>query len=577
MSNSALEHRLQKHLNTIYPENDNTALASEIIKIVWPKSPPLETAKPLSTDTWSQESMLLITYGDTIVKKDEHPLKTLEDFLEEHLQDIIRAVHILPFFPYSSDDGFAVEDYYEVREDLGDWKDIQRIGTNFKLMSDLVINHASASSEWFKKFLRGEKPYDEFFYTADKNTDTSLVIRPRPSPLLIPFETKEGERHVWCTFGADQVDFDFSNTKVLLEFIRIMKHYLDNNVRIFRLDAVAYLWKELGTPCIHLQQTHEVIRLFRTLLDFYEEDALIITETNVPNHENLSYFGNQNEAHLIYNFSLPPLLIQALLTGNEYYLKRWLMSMPPTQESCAYLNFVAGHDGIGLLPAQGILMDEDLQEMIETIREFGGEISMRSVGGGLERPYEMNISLFDALKGTIEGEDKLGRDRFIASQTIMMALAGVPAFYIHSLLATPNDYKKFKKTGHKRHINRHQWDYNDLSQKLADPHNYQFYVLSEIKRIAAIRIKQKAFHPNATQFTLQLPAGLFGFWRQSLNRKQDIFCITNITKDPIALPLTDVNLYSGPTWTDLITDEPYTTLDTDLILSPYQTVWVANG
>lgn len=576
MSSKALEHRLHKHLDIIYPENDNATLASEIIKIVWPTSKPLQNAKALSNKTWSEESMLLITYGDSIVKKGQHPLRTLEDFLEKHVEDIIQSVHILPFFPYSSDDGFAVEDYYMVREDLGDWKDINRIGKHFKLMSDLVINHASAQGEWFEKFKNGEAPYDKYFFTADGDTDTSLVIRPRPSPLLVPFETKDGTRHVWCTFGADQVDFDFSNTDVLLEFINVMKHYLDNDVRIFRLDAVAYLWKEIGTPCIHLEQTHEIIRLFRTLLDFYEEDALIITETNVPNHENLSYFGNQNEAHLIYNFSLPPLLIQALLTGNEYYLKRWLMCMPPTQESCAYLNFVAGHDGIGLLPAQGILMDEDLQEMIETIREFGGEISMRSVGGGLERPYEMNISLFDALKGTIEGQDKFQRERFMASQSIMMALAGVPAFYIHSLLATPNDYEKFGKTGHKRHINRHQWDHEELTQKLNDPHSDQFYALSEIKRLAKIRIEQEAFHPNATQFTLQLPEGLFGFWRQSLDRKQDIFCITNITKEAINLPLSALNLYTGPQWTDLLTDEPYTDPDADLILAPYQTVWVAN-
>lgn len=572
----ALKQRLKKHLDVIYPDRDSTSLINEIIKIIWPSSLPLDHPAPVGNQAWSEETMLLITYGDTIINKKEPPLKTLEDFLEKHVEDIIRAVHILPFFPYSSDDGFAVKDYYKVREDLGEWSDINRIGNKFILMSDLVINHASSHSEWFKKFKQGIEPYDKFFFTADKETDTSIVIRPRPSPLLIPFETSLGEKHVWCTFGADQVDFDFSNTDVFLEFLRIIKHYLDNDVKIFRLDAVAYLWKEIGTPCIHLEQTHEIIRLIRTLFDFYEEDAIIITETNVPNHENLSYFGNQNEAHMIYNFSLPPLLIQALLTGNEYYLQRWIMSMPPTQESCAYFNFTASHDGIGLLPAQGILMEEDMQEMIDTIRSFGGKISMRSIGGGLERPYEMNIALFDALKGTIEGEDNLQRERFMASQTIMMAFAGVPAFYIHSLLATPNDYEKVEKTKHNRHINRHQWDLKKLEEKLADPHSDQFFALNEIKRLASIRIKQKAFHPNATQFTLQLPDGLFGFWRQSLDRKQDIFCITNITKEEKNLPLTALNLFTGPQWVDLMTNEAYNDADADLFLAPYQTVWITN-
>lgn len=576
---SHLLQRLCRHLDIIYPDHDKDDLAKRIMDAFWPEggTPPLEDTKPLSLDTWSEQSSVLITYGDSILKKGEHPLITLEKFMEEHIADCIHGVHVLPFFPYSSDDGFAVKDYYAVRDDLGDWDDIKRIGKNFQLMSDIVINHASSESTWFEAFKNGEEPYDDFFFTAEPSDDLSLVIRPRPSPLLVPFEGKDGTKHVWCTFGADQVDFNFANPEVLIEFVRIMRYYLNHYVRIFRLDAIAYLWKEIGTQCIHLQQTHEVIKLMRTLVDFYKDDVLIITETNVPNHENLSYFGNQNEAHMIYNFSLPPLLIQALLTGNEFYLKKWMMSMPPTQDGCAYLNFVAGHDGVGLFPAQGILMDEDLQEMINTIRSFGGEISMRSVGGGLERPYEMNISLFDAMKGTIDGEDQHQRARFMASQTIMMSLAGIPAFYIHSLLATPNDYTKLKKTGHKRHINRHQWDSEALEKKLADPHSDQFFALSEISRLMKIRMAQKAFHPNATQFTLHLPQGLFGIWRQSLNRKQDIFCVTNITKEPIALPLSDLNLYLGPKWTDLITDEPYTNPEEELILSPYQTVWIANG
>lgn len=575
---SALKHRLENHLNVIYPDHDTSVLAQRIIDHFWEdQSDALEEAKFLSSETWSEATTLVITYGDTIKKHGEQPLKTLHKFLGEHFQETFKCVHILPFFPYSSDDGFAVMDYEVVREDLGDWNDIDQIGQDFTLMSDLVINHASAKGTWFKQYLDREEKFKDFFFEASPEDDLSQVVRPRPSPLLTEFQTSEGIKHLWCTFGPDQVDLNFANPDVLIEFIKIMRLYLEHNVRIFRLDAVAFLWKEIGTPSIHLPQTHEIIRLLRTLTDFFDDDVLIITETNVPNHENLSYFGNQNEAHLVYNFTLPPLLVQALMTGNEYYLKRWMMELPPTQAGCTYLNFVAGHDGIGLRPVSGILMDEDLNEMIATMKKFGGEVSMRTAADGTEQPYEMNISLFDALKGTIKGEDNFQRERFIASQVIMMALEGVPAFYIHSMLATPNDYDKFAKSKHKRHINRHEWDYEDLSQKLAAPDSDQSHTLNELKRLIKIRCQHQAFHPNATQFTLHLPEGCFGFWRQSLDRKQDIFCITNLTDDDLTLPLYSLNMYSGVLWTDLLSPRTFENRDDDVVFKPYQTMWITNS
>lgn len=579
MSADTLKQKIVHHLSLIYPDHDHEALADDVITTFWPKTAGAQAVqdRALKDENWSESSSLLITYGDSLVQKHEKPLRSLHHFLNTHIGDHISSVHILPFFPFSSDDGFAVMDYYHVREDLGTWDDIQALGDDYQLMSDVVINHASSQGAWFQEGLKGHPDYAAFFMRADPDEDLSAVIRPRPSPLLTAFETDQGIRHFWCTFGPDQVDFDFSNPKVLLTFIDIMRVYLNNKVRIFRLDAVAFLWKQIGTPCIHLPQTHEIIRLLRTLADFYDDDVLLITETNVPNHENLTYFGNGNEAHLIYNFSLPPLLVQALLTGSEYYLKRWLMRLPPTREGCAYLNFTASHDGIGLRPAAGILLDEDFHEMIQTIRSFGGEISMRSGDDGQEQPYEMNIALFDALKGTIKGPDTFQRERFLASQAIMMALEGVPAFYIHSLLATPNDTDKVKASGHKRSINRHQWDYEALEALLSDPHSDQSYVFNRLMQMIAIRKKQSAFHPNATQFTLHLPEGFFGFWRQSLDRRQDIFCITNLTDHDLELPLHLLNLHLGAQWTDLLTAQVFTDLEHELIVSPYQTLWVASS
>lgn len=533
------------------------------------------------TNHWSEKDSILITYGDSIERKDgtrtvEPPLETLRNFLDGPIKDAFNSVHILPFYPYTSDDGFAVINYTAVNEGLGDWEHIRTISKDFRLMADLVINHSSSRSVWFDQFIKGEEPGCHYFKTSDPTLNYNQVVRPRTSPLLRETETANGTEHVWCTFSHDQVDFDFGNPDVLLEFIKIIRFYLDQGVKIFRLDAVAYLWKEVGTSCIHLPETHEAIRLMRTLIEHACSDAVIITETNVPNQENLTYFGNANEAHCIYNFSLPPLLVNTLVSGDCSYLKQWIMSMPPCQDGTAYFNFIASHDGIGLRPAEGLLSEVELNKLVSTMMNFGGRVSMRTMDDGSTKPYEINIALYDALQGTHEGPDKWGFDRFIAAHTIMMSLEGIPGIYIHSMLGTRNDYDRLAHTNHNRHINRHRWDYETLMGKLDDESSAHTKVYKRLTTLLTIRKNQKAFHPNATQFTLQLGTKLFGIWRQSIDRRQSIFCLTNVSLEPVKIALSDINLIDLDAWKDLITDEHITDLAGYLELQPYQSVWISN-
>ncbi|WP_077340105.1 sugar phosphorylase [Pseudocolwellia agarivorans] len=528
------------------------------------------------TNQWSEEDVILITYGDSIVKDNEAPLKTLRRFINDNMSDTINSVHILPFFPYSSDDGFSIIDYSTVNQSLGDWEDIKLIAKERNLMSDLVINHCSSRSFWFENFIKGEGEGHDFFFTAPADTDTSDVVRPRTSPLFREVNTASGEKSVWCTFSHDQVDFDFRNPEVLKAFVIIIRQYLDMGVKIFRFDAIAFLWKIAGTPCINLPETHEVVRLLRTLIEHARHDAIIITETNIPNTQNLTYFGNANEAHAIYNFSLPPLLINTLLTGSCLYLKRWLMSMPPAQDGTTYFNFIASHDGVGLRPVEGLLSDEETHDLVKTIEGFGGKISCRTTEDGAQKPYEMNISLFDAMQGTTEGKDEFNMVRFICAHSIMFALEGIPGIYIHSMLGTQNDYKKVEDTGSNRSINRHRWQDDLLIDALQDTGKHHGEVLSTLNKLLAIRIKQPAFHPNATQFTLHLGLQLFGFWRQSQDRKQSIFCISNITNKPLSLPLSELNLIVNENWFELISGTEVTDLTEEIELAPYQSVWIAN-
>ena len=567
--------RVKSLLNRIYKAAVIDDLIEKLFSLL---EPHLGESDKEDFDKWSENNVLLITYGNSIYsEKDNSPLTTLDRFLNKYLIDTITGVHILPFFPYSSDDGFAVVDYLAVNPELGNWQDIQRISSQFNLMVDLVVNHVSSHSQWFEQFKQGIQPGCDYFIEVNADLDISDVVRPRSTPLLVKVDTANGAKHVWATFSPDQIDVDFSNPDVLLEFIKIILFYVQSGARYIRLDAVGFLWKKVGTPCIHLQETHAIIRLFREILQMIDPAIALITETNVPNRENLSYFGNRNEAHMIYNFSLPPLLLNALLQGRSEHLKTWMMSMPPAPIGCAYFNFIASHDGIGLRPAEGLLDRDEYTALLETMKKFGGEISMRKHSGKAESPYEINISLFDALKGTVKGEDSWQIQRFLCAQTIMMSLEGIPAFYIHSLLATHNDHEKVNQTGHKRSINRHTWDYEKLEKQLNDPLSHHSMVLKELCRLIQIRRRQKAFHPNATQYTLHpLNQALFAFWRQSITRDQSIFSVHNLSDQPQDLRLTDLNLVSTDAWIDLISGDKFEDLHDVYILQPYQSVWITN-
>ena len=443
-------------------------------------------------------------------------------------------------------------------------------------MADIVINHASKQSEYFREFIRGNKIYKDFFITLDKNEGFETVVRPRSSDLFQEIEISNQKKYLWCTFSHDQIDLNFKNPRVLLFFIKLIYLYLKHGIKVFRLDAVAFLWKEKSTNCLNLPQTHEVVKLFRTILDHYNQNTLLITETNLPNLENLSYFGNGDEANAIYNFTLPPLLLWTLLMGDSTALRKWSMGMPPAKEQTTYFNFIASHDGIGLRPTENILTNKERDTLIDIVKEFGGVISNRKKPDGTETVYELNIALLDAMKGTFKGIDHMQVERFIACHAIMLSLEGIPAFYIHSVLGTTNDYELMKKNSQNRSINRKSWDINEIKNKLLDDKSINNQVYKSIINLVKIRKKQPAFHPNAIQFTFNLGKNFFGIWRQSLDKKQSIFSVTNVTNIFQYLDLTELNLIESEKWWELINNNEITNIKSIIALKAYQTVWISN-
>jgi sucrose phosphorylase len=487
-----------------------------------------------SADLWTEKDVVLITYADQVRADSGTPLEAQQAFLLDYAVDqVINCVHLLPFCPYSSDDGFSVIDYLAVDPDSGDWNDIANLGDIFDLMFDLVLNHCSQQHEWFQRYLADDPAMKDFFIDQDPEVDLSAVTRPRSLPLLSPYESPSGTKNVWTTFSADQVDLNYGNPTVMLEMIRTLVEYARRGARIIRLDAIAYLWKEPGTNCIHLPQTHAAVQLMRHVLDRVVPGTLILTETNVPHEENVSYFGDGlNEAHMVYQFSLPPLLLDAIHSGQTSALKNWLESLNPPTQQTTFFNFTASHDGIGVRPLEGIVPPERVQRLAEVVRSHGGRVNTRRNADGTDSPYELNITYLDAIADRATVSPAEHSRRFLATQAIMLAMQGVPAVYFHSLVGSPNDIEGMESSGQNRRINRHKYERSELDDALASPNSLQRRVFDGYQRLLSERTLQPAFHPNASQTVLDLPGdGLLGFVRETASG-ESIVILANLTSKP---------------------------------------------
>ena len=533
--------------------------------------------------SWSEKDQWLISYGDSIVDEQTPPLAVLDDFLQARLGDLISGVHVLPFFPWSSDDGFSVIHYREVNPELGDWPHIQALAGHYDLMADLVLNHVSRESLWFVDYLSGSLPGRDYFIEVDPDTDVSGVVRPRSSPLLVPISTRRGTRYLWATFSEDQLDLNFENPDVLLEFVGILLFYLQQGTRIVRLDAVAFLWKRLGTACIHLPETHTVVRLLRAIVDHVAPGTLLVTETNVPHHENISYFGLDrldgsppDEAHMIYQFTLPPLLLHTLTRGETDTLQSWLASLPPLPDHCTYLNFTASHDGIGVRPLEGLLPDHERDALLELMHRFGGFVSMRSNPDGSDTPYEINITWFEAMQGTRKGPDPWQIARFLCSQAIMLSLQGIPALYIHTLTGTLNDVEGVERSGRLRSINRRRWQRRELDLLLDSTATPTHDVFNALSRLLARRRQEACFHPNAAQRVVPTPPSLLAIERGPLADGRRLLALYNVTELPLAFDQLGDNVQqalSSAPWHDLNEQAPESPTAP---LPPYAVRWLVS-
>jgi len=492
-----------------------------------------EPSKSLQSPAFlDQRDIFLITYADSIQQKGVEPLKSLYQFAKYRLKDIISIIHILPFFPYSSDDGFSVIDYRQVNPHHGNWDHIRRLKNDFNLCFDLVINHVSSQSHYFKGFIKGDPCYKDFFIVLDPHSDTTSVVRPRSLPLLHKYATSDGDKWCWTTFSDDQIDFNFKCPDVLLEILDILLFYVSQGARLIRLDAIAYLWKQLGTSCVHLPQTYAVTELMRSILDELAPEVLLLSETNFPHEDNISYFGSGNNmAQIVYNFPMPPLVLHTLNTGNSRHLNNWAKSIKPVSDRTTFLNFTSSHDGIGVRPAADILNKIEFNELVKNALKHGGKVSYKNDQKGKPIPYELNINYYDALNNpnAENNDEQLEIRKFLLSQSISLVFQGLPAIYIHSIAGSRNWTRGIEISGQPRSINREKLDLDVLEQQFTDEESRRHKIYNQYSDMIKKRRSESAFHPLAEQTIIEIGDEIFALKRTSRDKRETILAIHNVT------------------------------------------------
>ncbi len=504
-----------------------------------------------------QQNVILITYPDQFWEEGEKKLVTFQKFAQAYLKGVFDVIHFLPFYPFSSDDGFSVIDYRKIEDSLGDWNNLENIGEDYTLMYDFVCNHVSKHNEWFQKCLQGDKRYENFFIETDPTEDLSLVTRPRTSSLLTQFETTKGKKYYWTTFSQDQIDLNYKNPEVLYEAVDIFLNYLEKGGRWIRLDAVGFLWKEIGTSCMNHKKTHELVKLLRAIMHEVCPSGKIITETNVSYQENISYFGNEtDESHMVYQFPLPFLVLYSFFRQNAKILSKWASELKLPSNETSFFNFLASHDGIGINPVRGIVPEEEIEKLIIHLQEeSGARVSYKENQDGKKNAYEINVSYFSAIKENLDFE--IGLIRFLNAHAVLLGMKGNPAIYIHSYLGSENNEDGVRKTKMNRTINREKFEWSKIDKILKEENSSRARIRKEMEQLIRIRKGCDAFAATAQQEIIKGSEELFSYIRRG--KTQTVLCLHNFSSYSVKIPvkISGVDLFTGETILKSLTILPY--------------------
>jgi len=570
--------KLRKLIDETYQDHSSEEIEivfNQLLQILDDFQSKSEDKENIKNIPWDQSHSVLITYADTVQKKGEKNLVTLNQILQDFLIDISKVVHILPFLSSTSDGGFAVSSHKSLDQKFGNWSDLKRISKNHLLMADLVLNHVSSSHPWVQQFIKSQEPGLSNIYAPSEELNWKNVVRPRSSSLFSKINTIDGCKKVWTTFGPDQVDLNWQNPKMILEFLNLLILYINNGIDWLRLDAVGFIWKEPGTTCLHLPKAHSIVKILRIIISNLSNNGVLITETNVPQSENLSYLISEDEAHMAYNFPLPPLVLEAVITSKADILNKWISNWPELSTNTTLFNFTASHDGIGLRALEGLMNDNRVKELLINCEKRGGLVSHRRLSNGEDKPYELNISWWSAMEDSSRDVKRFQFERFILTQLIVMGMKGVPAFYLPALLASENDIKTFSMTGQRRDLNREKFIMEELLINLNNNYSNASRNLKYLSKAMQIRSSLNAFHPSSKMKSLsENRSDLIVIRRGDGN--DSIWAIHNITDNKLDYLLDDPeildSIVNNISFIDYLTGIKYSNLS--IKLEPFQVIWI---
>ena len=557
---------LRLSLRKIYPEHSEeeiNSVWSQLLQILDPYHVNRDTSELGNESIWDSSSVVLITYPDAIYRKDESTLKTLAEFIKNRLGGLSSVIHVLPFLPSTSDGGFSVSNHEKIEENFGDWNDLKNLAITHKVMADLVLNHVSASHPWVHQFLKTEEPGSSYIVAPSQIDIWEEVIRPRNSSLFTNVKTDKGFKNVWTTFGPDQIDVDWRNPYVFIEFLKLLVRYINNGSEWIRLDAIAFIWKEPHTTCLHLDPVHLIVKLLNKCLKIIKPSAVLITETNVPEDENLSYLTDGDEANLAY-------------TGQTDLLNHWLSNWNELPTCTSLLNFTSSHDGIGLRALEGIMENNRVHNLLVESEKRGGLVSHRRMSNGKDQPYELNISWWSAMSHIGSDITLLQFERFLLSQVFTLSLKGVPAFYLPSILASPNDLDTFRKTGQRRDLNREKFEANKLIDLLKNFDSPASKNISYLSHIVKVRSRLRAFHPEACMKCISTDIDNCIIFQRGSGEDR-VYVICNMSEKCLNIKLlNELDLLELDSTKCLIDNITGSILNVDKFqLNPYQVVWVS--
>ena len=511
-------------------------------------------------------------------------------------------LHLMPLFRApldNSDGGYAVSDYRNVDSSLGTIDTLESLARDLReagisLTLDFVFNHTSDEHEWALRALHGEERYRRYYYLfpdrtlPDQYEQNLREIFPEQDPGNFTYRS-EIEQWIWTTFNNFQWDLNYRNPEVFNAMLGEMLFLANRGTEILRLDAVAFIWKEMGTNCENLPQVHHIIRAFNAFVRIAAPAMLFKSEAIVHPDDVASYIARE-ECPISYNPTFMALIWEALATREVRLLRHSMSKRFSIDPHATWVNYVRVHDDIGWSFA-----DEDAAQLgingfdhRQFLNQFYSGMFPGSFATGLGfnfNPLNRDMRICGTTASLCGLEQALNQDdpvlidhalrRITMIYSVIMAAGGIPLIYLGDEIAMLNDYSFRKIPGKARDarwVHRPAFDWQ-RAQKRHDPSTVPGYVFSALQAMIAARKRNPALYDENTLF---FDSG--NRYALSFVRNQRVLVLANFSEQPQALKPAWLKFY----WkmprrvVDLITGAVIP-LNDSLVLEPYQYLWLQDA